>query len=151
VGPRAGLDATGKRKIVPQPGIEPQPSKPYSLAIPTELSRPRLLLGIFSNWRSHHANTQGIWNMNLLSAGLYGYADGLRVAGRSGCRCVGGEAGVEINLFSWCACHSVSGRLFCNVSLRKELNRNCLCMCVRTHTCTDIYMSYQTGKQCAFP
>jgi hypothetical protein len=37
VDPRAGLDAMEKRKILPLPGIEPRPSRPYHVAIPTEL------------------------------------------------------------------------------------------------------------------
>jgi hypothetical protein len=39
VGPRAGLDAVEKRRILPLPGTEPQPSCPYPVAVPTELSR----------------------------------------------------------------------------------------------------------------
>jgi hypothetical protein len=37
MGLKAGLDAMGKRKILPLPGIEPRPSSPS--LIPTELSR----------------------------------------------------------------------------------------------------------------
>jgi hypothetical protein len=39
VGPRAGLDAMEKINILRLPGIEPGPSSPYPVAIPTELSR----------------------------------------------------------------------------------------------------------------
>jgi hypothetical protein len=37
VSPRAGLDAVEDRKIRCLPGIEPRPSSPYPIAIPTEL------------------------------------------------------------------------------------------------------------------
>jgi hypothetical protein len=40
VGPRAGLDAVEKRKILSVPEVEPRPSSPYSVAIPTELAIP---------------------------------------------------------------------------------------------------------------
>jgi hypothetical protein len=39
VSPSAGLDAMEKRKILHLPGIEPRPCSPWSVAIPTELSR----------------------------------------------------------------------------------------------------------------
>jgi hypothetical protein len=38
VGPRASLDAVEKKKSL-MPGIEPRPSNPHSVAVPTELSR----------------------------------------------------------------------------------------------------------------
>jgi hypothetical protein len=37
--PRISLDAIDKRKILPLIGIEAGPSMPWSIAIPTELSR----------------------------------------------------------------------------------------------------------------
>jgi hypothetical protein len=39
VSPRAGPHIMEERKIVPLPGIETRPSRPYPVAIPTELSR----------------------------------------------------------------------------------------------------------------
>jgi hypothetical protein len=45
VGTRAGLNAVEKRKIFPLPGLEPQPSSPQSVDIPTELSRRFLKFG----------------------------------------------------------------------------------------------------------
>jgi hypothetical protein len=63
VGPRPGLDAIEKRKILTLPGFEPQPSNSYPVAMPvampTELSRLllRRILGVkreevAQNWRA---------------------------------------------------------------------------------------------------
>jgi len=43
VGPRAGLDG---RKISSPPGFDPGPSSPYSVAIPTELPGPQIIIVI---------------------------------------------------------------------------------------------------------
>jgi hypothetical protein len=39
MGPRAGLDAADKRIILVLPTVEPRPSNPLPIAIPTEVSR----------------------------------------------------------------------------------------------------------------
>jgi hypothetical protein len=39
MGHRAGLDTVEERIIMPLPGIEPQPSSPHPVTIPTELPR----------------------------------------------------------------------------------------------------------------
>jgi hypothetical protein len=44
VGPRASLDAMEKRKILPLPEIEPQPSSPYPVAVLSIISRPSLYI-----------------------------------------------------------------------------------------------------------
>ena len=41
MGPRAGLDG---RKISSPPGFDPGPSKPYSVAVPTELPGPHIII-----------------------------------------------------------------------------------------------------------
>jgi hypothetical protein len=43
-GPRAGLDAMEKRKILSVPEVEPRPSSPYCIAITTELVIPALCM-----------------------------------------------------------------------------------------------------------
>jgi hypothetical protein len=43
VGPRVGLDAVEKRKILPVPGIETGPSSPEPVAAPSELSSRRVV------------------------------------------------------------------------------------------------------------
>jgi hypothetical protein len=67
VGPRVGLDAVEKRKILPLPRNEPRPSSPYPVAIPNELSR--LLDGWYIN-----SNLEGRewWPKRGLSRHLYG-------------------------------------------------------------------------------
>jgi hypothetical protein len=61
VGPRIGLKAMEKRKIYfPLLRIEPQPSSPYVIVIPTELSR--ILLDFFATLQAY------VWTDNELPA-----------------------------------------------------------------------------------
>jgi hypothetical protein len=58
VGPTAGLDVTGKRKILPLPGIEPRSSSPQPVTIRLSYT------AIFSYWPRKNSNNLHIGEMN---------------------------------------------------------------------------------------
>jgi hypothetical protein len=53
MGLRVGLDVVEKRNIMPVPGIEPRPSSPQPISVPTELSRLKAFSLLIS--KSYHA------------------------------------------------------------------------------------------------